>query len=90
MKPEEARELLAAENEDAITADGFETCLIGVCYQFGRPSVATYDYEKCIRVLMERDGMTYEDAVEFLDFNTINAWVGDNTPVFVKLFTNLS
>lgn len=90
MKPDKACELIAAENEEAKLADGFETCLIGICYQYGRPPLATYDYEKCIKVLMKRDGMNREDAVEFFEFNTLGAYVGEGTPAFVKLFTNFS
>ena len=26
--------------------------------------------------------MTYEDAVEFFEFNTTGAWVGEGTPLF--------
>jgi hypothetical protein len=43
--------------------------------------VAAYDYDACIKAL-ERD-MSYEEAVEYFDFNTIGAWVGESTPVFI-------
>ena len=45
--------------------------------------MAVYDYEKCIQVLVERDGMTREDAEEFFDFNVVGAYVGENTPIFL-------
>ncbi len=32
-----------------------------------------YSYEKMIHSLMEEDKMTYEDAMEFIDYNTIRA-----------------
>ena len=32
---------------------------------------------------MTRDGMNYEDALEFFEFNTLGAYVGKQTPVFV-------
>jgi hypothetical protein len=32
---------------------------------------------------MERDGMTYEGAAEFFQFNTLGAWVGEHTPLFL-------
>ncbi len=34
------------------------------------PHVAVYDIDKCVEVLVSRDGMTHEDADEFLSFNT--------------------
>lgn len=32
-----------------------------------------YSYEKMIESLMEEDGMDYEGAMEFIDYNTIRA-----------------
>ena len=29
------------------------------------------------------DGMVWDEAVEFFDFNIAGAWVGDNTPVIM-------
>lgn len=80
-------EQLRQQNEEALTADGFDECLVGVCYQFGRPPVACYDYDACIRLLMTRDKMERDEAVEFFEFNTLGAWVGENTPTFINLFT---
>ena len=37
--------------------------------------------EKMIAILVKRDGMTKEDAVEFLDFNTLGGWLGEMTPI---------
>jgi len=47
--------------------------------------VACYDYDKSSKVLQDRDGMTEEESVEFLEFNYVNAWLGDGTPFFVKV-----
>ena len=32
---------------------------------------------------MKRDGMTYKEAVEWMEFNVVGAWVGETTPIFV-------
>lgn len=32
-----------------------------------------YDYDKMVDCLMKEDNMTYEEAVEFIDYNTIRA-----------------
>ena len=44
-----------------------------------------YDYEKMAKCLMDEDGMTYEDAVEFIDYNTIRAlpYAGPNGPIVI-------
>ena len=47
--------------------------------------VACYDYDKSSKVLQDKDGMTEGEAVEFLEYNYVNAWLGDGTPFFVKV-----
>lgn len=83
MLTEEERERLAEANPEALTADGFEDAYIGICTRFGQAPLAAYDYGKCIGVLMKRDGMSFEEACEFFDFNVIGAWAGEGTPVFI-------
>ena len=34
-------------------------------------------------VCMSRDGMTDEEADEYISFNCISAWVGEQTPIIV-------
>lgn len=82
---ERVRERLAEWNPEALLADGFEEALIGITHRKTLPPLALYDYEKCVQILMARDGMNREGAVEFLEFNTLDAWVGEGTPVFAYL-----
>lgn len=46
-----------------------------------------YDYEKMIECLIEEsDDMTYEEAVEFIDYNTVRSlpyWPSDKRPIIV-------
>tara|TARA_B100000131_G_scaffold45449_2_gene40644 strand:- start:2037 stop:2447 length:411 start_codon:yes stop_codon:yes gene_type:complete len=74
-------------DEDLLFADGFEDAFIGLSRRFGidRP-VATYDYDKCIEVLM-RSNMSREGAMEFFEYNVIGAWVGELTPIFLHKHT---
>ena len=82
---QEVQDWIIEYNEEALLADGFEEAFLGVSEVFGRPLLATYDRDKCIDILVERDGMTYEEAVEFFDFNVIGAWVGESTPIYLTL-----
>ena len=81
-------ELLGEENPEALTADGFEEAFMGICRRFNQPALAAYSYEKCIDILMERDGGSYEDAVEHFNFNVIGAWAGEGTPVYIFTYEN--
>ena len=42
-----------------------------------------YDREAVIRQAMKADGMSYEEAVEWHEFNTFCAYLGHSTPVFL-------
>ena len=82
-------EWIESFNEEALTADGFDDAIIGIGERCGQPSLVAYDRDKCIQVLMDRDGMDYEEAVEFFDFNVAGAWVGENTPMFITLWQDV-
>lgn len=76
------RDWVASHNEDALLADGFDDAIIGVAERCGKPGLVVYDIAKCIDILVE-GGMDRGDAVEFFHFNTLGAWVGENTPLFL-------
>ena len=78
------RDDVADSNPEAIFADGFDEALVGVCHQFGRPAVAAYDLDVCLR-LLRNEGMSAEEAAEYFDYNVVGAWHGEETPVFVRL-----
>ena len=67
---------------DSLLADGFEDALLGFGFQFNA-AVAIYDYEACIDILRDRDGMSKDGALEFFEFNVVGAYMGPNTPVFM-------
>jgi hypothetical protein len=75
---------LSEINPDALLADGLEGALVGYTVNHHHPHVAVYDIDKCVEVLVSRDGMTHEDADEFLSFNTLGAYVGENGPIYVR------
>ena len=72
-------------NPEAMMADGFDEAILGMCVQFGTAPLVAYDYEKCVDMLMKRDEMSKQEAVDYMEFNVIGAYVGMNTPVFIML-----
>ncbi len=68
--------------DGVLFADGFEGAFIGIGVQFTR-EIAIYDYHDCVKILMERDGMDEDSAIEFLEFNVTGAYVGPRTPIFL-------
>jgi hypothetical protein len=73
---------------DTLVADGFDEAIIGIGRQFNKQLVI-YDEDKCIQILMERDGMSWEEAIEFFNFNVVGAYVGEHTPIFVRVGSHL-
>lgn len=69
---------------DALYADGFEDAIVGVGHQCHNELVV-YDYDKCVEILIKSQDFTYEDAIEWMEFNVVGAWVGENTPVFINV-----
>lgn len=78
-------EEIAARNPEALLADGLEDALVGYTANHHAPVRAVYDAERCRQILIDRDGMTYEEASEFLEFNTFGAYVGENGPVYMEI-----
>jgi formylmethanofuran dehydrogenase subunit E len=79
---EHLMEVLA--EEECLTADGFDAALVGCTY--GANVVAVYDIQRMIEVLVN-EGMDHDDAVEFLEYNVVSAYLGDKTPLYVNFVT---
>ena len=65
-------------------ADGLDAAFVGVARRCGQPDLAVYSIPLAIRVLVQRDGMSEEEAREYLEFNSIGAWVGEETPIWME------
>lgn len=56
-------EAIVFENPD------YDAAIIGMSHD----DRVVYSFEKMVECLMEEDGMEYEEAVEFIEYNTIRA-----------------
>lgn len=72
-----------ADTDDVLFADGLDDAIIGFDQNLWR---VVYSRNKCIECLRKEDEMSEEDAIEHLEYNTFNAYVGDKTPVWVEDF----
>jgi len=70
-----------ADTDDILFADGLDDAIIGF-----EPNSwqVVYSRNKCIEI-MSRD-MSEEDAMEYLEYNTFNTYVGEKTPLWVEEF----
>jgi hypothetical protein len=69
--------------EGAIILDGFNDAIIGVVEEFGNGPRILYFREKIIEILQIRDEMSFEDAMEFYDFNILGMYAGEQNPVIL-------
>lgn len=72
---------ISEDYPDLMIADGFDKAILGVTSIVNTFHVL-YDTDKCIEILMEEHKMTYEEAIDYFEFNVSCAYVGENTPVF--------
>lgn len=84
MTREECVEAAGGDDDELLFADGFDEAIIGVAERFNDTFVV-YDKQKVLEIMVKRDGMSYEEAMEFFDFNIVGAWVGPKTPAFVDV-----
>ena len=69
--------------DDLLIADGLDDAIVGIQEDTG---IVFYSREKVMKILMERDGMSELDALEFADYNIFNTYMGEKTPVFLHDF----
>lgn len=81
----EIKSQLNVINGNIMLADGLDKALVGYVEGFGKETVALYDKDKVIDILIE-SGMSCEEAIEYFEVNIIGAYVGDFTPAFATLW----
>lgn len=66
--------------EELLIVDGFDEAVIGIDFNSER---LIYLFKKCVDILIE-SSMSEEDAIEYLSFCVVTAYVGENTPIWCK------
>jgi hypothetical protein len=96
IEPDDEDEM---EQAGIILFDGMEEAFVGVAERFEPVMVrgqdgkqvpmggqhqffAVYSYAKMIEVC-QSDGMDRDEAIEYLEFNTLGAYVGEQTPAII-------
>lgn len=71
--------------EDAIVFDNpaFDNSIIG----FDVNDCAVYNYWSMVNELMQDDGMSEDEAIDFIEYNTLGvlSYIGDHAPVIVHI-----
>jgi hypothetical protein len=69
-------------DEEFLKADGFDNAIIGV-----EPNTMrlVYNRDKMVETLIEDEKMDEVDAIEYLEYNTWNAYFGEKTPIYIEI-----
>ena len=70
----------------AMIPTGMESAVIGIVGRFGMGPVALLDRDRCVQLLVDQ-GMTDDEAEEWMGFNVEGAWMGPGTPAFCRLLS---
>lgn len=72
------REWIELNNAEAILWDGCDDAIIGITPE----GQAVYSIEKLWKIFIS-EGMTEEEAIDWVDYNILVAYVGEFTPIHV-------
>jgi|TARA_R110000787_G_scaffold212914_1_gene322500 hypothetical protein len=64
--------------EGEVVLDGLDDAIIG-----DYENVLAYSVDKIVGILVKRDGMSVDEAIDYYDFNIGCLWAGDRTPIFI-------
>lgn len=73
------------EVEGAIVFDNCNAAIIGYGGQHGMDPVLVYDYDLLVQIFIE-DGLTEQEAIEYVDYNIAGLWAGERTPIIMFRF----
>jgi len=59
---------------------GCDEAIVGLGHRCGCDTVVVYDYDKLVDVFIQQ-GMDEEESIEWIDFNILGAWIGEDTPI---------
>ena len=79
--------------ESVMLYDNYEDAFVGLGYQQYKGPIAIYDAKKCVEILIEEYMLdpdcesrerAEEMAVEYFEYNSVGAWYGEGTPIFMS------
>lgn len=69
---------------DTVFLDGLDDAIIGTGESYGNTEhIVAYSYKRLVDIFMQRDGMSYEHACEWIDCNILCLHAGKYTPFVV-------
>ena len=79
------RDELAELNPELVIFEGLDDAIVGIAERCGSEAVLVYSVPGIVKILRERDGMSWEEAIEFFGFNIAGCYAGEHTPFFLDV-----
>ena len=68
-----------ARHKGSVLVDGFDDAILYV-----KDGSVHYDVVKCVQILMSQDGMTRDEALDWMDYNVVGVhYTGGEQPTWV-------
>ena len=83
MNRADIMDLYGDDEPDILFAEGYDEAIAGTVWDGERTRVV-YDTELILELLMGRSEMSYEEAVEYFDFNIAGSDMGVYTPLYLE------
>ena len=71
------------EIQTMIKFNGFDSAIIGFTHKIGEKPCVAYSYEKFLKLVMADFKLNHWDAVDYMEHNFCNSYMGEQTPVFI-------
>ena len=82
MNRKDIEDLYSDDEPEILFADGYDSAIEGVVWDGERTRVV-YRMESILEILMDQ-GMTYDEASEYFDFNVAGSHMGVYTPLYLE------
>ena len=82
MNRKDIIDLYADDEPEMLFADGYDGAIEGVVWD-GKRTRVVYRMESILEILMDQ-GMTYDEASEYFDFNVAGSHMGVYTPLYLE------
>ena len=82
MNRKDIEDLYGDDEPEILFADGYDSAIEGVVWDGERTRVV-YRMESILSILMDQ-GMSYDEASEYFDFNVAGAHMGVYTPLYLE------
>jgi regulator of replication initiation timing len=70
------------DSETLLAIEGMNDCIVGVGRRCSKPDVLVYSHAMLVASYIKH-GMTETEAYEWVEFNIVGAWLGEQTPMVI-------